>query len=163
VALLLAFGRRGLLAALYPSGWSISFSTTAVVLAQVFVSAPFFVQAALSAFRRIEPSLLLVARSFGAHPWRVFARVGLPLAAPSLLAGAILSWARALGEFGATLMFAGNLEGRTQTLPLAIYTAWESDLRAAQALSIVLVILALILLVGVRTLLGSLAPLGTER
>jgi molybdate transport system permease protein len=156
IALLLAFGRRSLLAALYPSGWSISFSTTAVVVAQVFVSAPFFVQAALSAFRRLDPHLLLVARSFGAHPLRVFARVGLPLAAPGLLAGALLSWARALGEFGATLMFAGNMEGKTQTLPLAIYTAMEADLRAAQSLSIVLVILALALLVGVRALLSSL-------
>jgi molybdate transport system permease protein len=156
IALLLAFGRRSLLAALYPSGWSLSFTTSAVVLAQVFVSAPFFVQAALSAFRRIDPHLLLVARSFGAHPLRVFARVGLPLAAPGLLAGALLSWARALGEFGATLMFAGNLEGKTQTLPLAIYTAMEADLRAAQSLSIVLVILALLLLVGVRALLRSL-------
>ena len=156
IAMLLAFGRRSLFAALYPSGWSITFTTTAVVLAQVFVSAPFFVQAALSAFRRIDPHLLLVARSFGAHPLRVFARIGLPLAAPGLLAGAVLSWARALGEFGATLMFAGNLEGRTQTLPLAIYTAMEADLRAAQALSIVLVILALVLLVGVRALLRSL-------
>ena len=163
VALLLAFGRRGLLAALYPAGWSLSFSTAAVVLAQIFVSAPFFVQAALSAFRRIDPSLLLVARSFGARPWRVFARVGLPLAAPGLLAGAILSWARALGEFGATLMFAGNLEGKTQTLPLAIYTAWESDLRAAQALSLVLVILALVLLIGVRALIGSGAAPGPVR
>src|SRR5262249_18504498 len=130
IALLLAFGRRSLLAALYPGGWSLTFTTTAVVLAQIFVSAPFFVQAALSAFRRIDPNLVLVARSFGAQPLRVFARVWLPLAAPGLLAGAILSWARALGEFGATLMFAGNLEGRTQTLPLAIYTAMEADLRA---------------------------------
>jgi molybdate transport system permease protein len=156
IAMLLAFGRRSLLAALYPTGWSISFTTSAVVLAQVFVSAPFFVQAALSAFRRIDPHLLLVARSFGAHPLRVFVRIGLPLAAPGLLAGALLSWARALGEFGATLMFAGNLEGRTQTLPLAIYTAMEADLRAAQSLSIVLVLLALALLVGVRALLRSL-------
>ncbi|HEU4580365.1 MAG TPA: ABC transporter permease [Polyangiaceae bacterium] len=156
IALLLAFGRRSLLGALYPPGWSLSFTTSAVVLAQVFVSAPFFVQAALSAFRRIDPHLLLVARSFGAHPLRVFARVGLPLAAPGLLAGALLSWARALGEFGATLMFAGNLEGKTQTLPLAIYTAMEADLRAAQSLSIVLVVLALLLLVGVRALLRSL-------
>jgi molybdate transport system permease protein len=159
IAMLLAFGRRSLLAAVYPAGWSISFTTAAVVLAQVFVSAPFYVQAALSAFRRIDPHLLLVARSFGAHPLRVFARVGLPLAAPGLLAGALLSWARALGEFGATLMFAGNLEGKTQTLPLAIYTAMEADLRAAQALSIVLVILALVLLISMRALSSSLESL----
>jgi molybdate transport system permease protein len=163
IAMLLAFGRRSLLAALYPAGWSITFTTTAVVLAQIFVSAPFYLQAAVSAFRRIDPHLILVARSFGARPLRVFGRVALPLAAPGLLAGALLSWARALGEFGATLMFAGNLEGRTQTLPLAIYTAMEADLRAAQSLSIVLVLLALVLLVGVRTLLGALDRAGASR
>jgi molybdate transport system permease protein len=163
IAMLLAFGRRSLLAALYPAGWSITFTTTAVVLAQIFVSAPFFVQAASSAFRRIDPHLILVARSFGASPLRVLWRVALPLAAPGLWAGALLSWARALGEFGATLMFAGNLEGRTQTLPLAIYTALEADLRAAQSLSIVLVLLALVLLVGVRTLLAAFDRVGASR
>lgn len=151
VALLLAFGRRGLLAGwLYPEGWSAAFTTAAVVMAEVFVSAPFYVQAATSAFRRVDPRLLLVARSLGASPLRVLLRVGLPLAAPGLLAGAAMSWARSLGEFGATLMFAGNLEGRTQTLPLAIYTALESDLRAAQALAIVLVVAAFALLLLVR-------------
>lgn len=151
VALLLAFGRRGLLAGwLYPEGWSLTFTTTAVVMAEVFVSAPFFVQAATSAFRRVDPQLLLVARSFGATPLRVFLGVALPLATPGLVAGAAMSWARALGEFGATLMFAGNLQGETQTLPLAIYTALESDLRAAQALSIVLVGVAFALLLVVR-------------
>ncbi len=154
VAMLLAFGRRGLFAGiLYPDGWSISFTTCAVVMAEVFVSAPFFVQAATSAFRRIDPSLVVVARTFGAPPLRVFFRVALPLAAPGLLAGAAMSWARALGEFGATLMFAGNLQGQTQTLPLAIYTALESDMRAAQALSIVLVVVAFALLLFVRAAL----------
>ncbi|WP_437929267.1 ABC transporter permease [Sorangium sp. So ce291] len=151
VAMLLAFGRRGLLAGwLYPEGWSVTFTTTAVVMAEVFVSAPFFVQAAASAFRRIDPRLLVVARTFGATPLRVFFRVALPLSAPGLVAGAAMSWARSLGEFGATLMFAGNLQGETQTLPLAIYTALESDMRAAQALSIVLVVVAFALLVFVR-------------
>jgi len=151
VALLLAFGRRGLLAGwLYPVGWAAPFTTAAVVMAQVFVSAPFYVQAAVSAFRRLDERLVVVARTFGASPARVLFRLGLPLAAPSLVAGAAMSWARALGEFGATLMFAGNLEGRTQTLPLAIYAALESDLRAAQALSIVLVVVALVVLVFVR-------------
>lgn len=151
VAMLLAFGRRGMLAGwLYPEGWSVTFTTTAVVMAEVFVSAPFFVQAATSAFRRIDPKLILVARTFGASPLRVFFRVAVPLAAPGLVAGAAMSWARSLGEFGATLMFAGNLEGRTQTLPLAIYTALESDMRAAQALSIVLVVVAFALLLFVR-------------
>ncbi|MGK3996552.1 ABC transporter permease [Sorangium sp. So ce1024] len=151
VALLLAFGRRGLLSGwLYPEGWSVTFTTAAVVMAEVFVSAPFFVQAAISAFRRIDAKLLVVARTFGASPLRVFFRVALPIAAPGLVAGAAMSWARSLGEFGATLMFAGNLEGRTQTLPLAIYTALESDLRAAQALSMVLVVVAFALLLFVR-------------
>lgn len=154
VAMLLAFGRRGLLAGwLYPAGWSVTFTTAAVVIAEVFVSAPFFVQAATSAFRRVDPSALLVARSFGATPLRVFFRIAMPMAAPGLVAGAAMSWARSLGEFGATLMFAGNLQGQTQTLPLAIYTALESDLRAAQALSIVLVVVAFALLLFVRALL----------
>jgi molybdate transport system permease protein len=154
VAMLLAFGRRGLFAGwLYPHGFSLPFTTAAVVVAEVFVSAPFFVQAATSAFRRIDPNLIVVARTFGATPLRVFARIGLPLAAPGLVAGAALSWARSLGEFGATLMFAGNLQGRTQTLPLAIYTALEVDLRAAQALSVLLVVVAFALLLFVRAVL----------
>jgi molybdate transport system permease protein len=151
VGLLLAFGRRGLLAPLlYPAGWSVSFTTAAVVLAEIFVSAPFYVQAATSAFRRVDPKLLVVARSFGASPLRVFFRIAVPLAAPGLVAGAAMSWARSLGEFGATLMFAGNLQGRTQTLPLAIYTALEADLRTAQAISVVLVVVAFALLLFVR-------------
>ncbi|HEY0839343.1 MAG TPA: ABC transporter permease [Vulgatibacter sp.] len=137
LAMLLAFGRKGLL-----GGGSIAFTTAAVVMAQTFVSAPFFVQAATSAFRRVDDRLIDVARTLGASPLRVFFRVGVPLALPGLVAGATMAWARALGEFGATLMFAGNLEGRTQTLPLAIYSALEVDLRAARALSIVLVIAA---------------------
>jgi molybdate transport system permease protein len=151
IALLLAFGRRGLLGgALAAAGWSISFSTAAVVLAQVFVSAPFYVQGATAAFRHVDPGQLVVARTLGARPARVFFRVALPLARPGLLAGAAMSWARALGEFGATLMFAGNMPGRTQTLPLAIYTALESDLRAAQALALLLVIVAFGLLMFLR-------------
>jgi molybdate transport system permease protein len=143
VALLLAFGRHGLLAGwLYPVGWSVTFTTAAVVMAEVFVSAPFFVRAAISAFRRLDEGLVVVARSFGASPLRILFRVAIPMAAPGLVAGGALSWARALGEFGATLMFAGNLQGKTQTLPLAIYTALEGDLRAAHSISIVLVCVA---------------------
>jgi len=154
VALLLAFGRRGVLAEALPGGAPpVAFTTAAVVMAEVFVSAPFFVQAAVSAFRRIDEPLLLVARSLGASPLQVFRRVAVPLAAPGLVAGAAMCWARALGEFGATLMFAGNLQGVTQTLPLAIYTALESDLRAAQALALVLVLVAFALLLVVRAAL----------
>lgn len=148
LALLFAFGRQGWLDSGLP------FSTAAVVVAQVFVAAPLYVQAAASAFRRLDGQLLAVAETLGASPWRLFAQVGLPLAWPGLAAGAGLAWARALGEFGATLMFAGNLEGRTQTLPLAVYTALESDLRAARALAVVLVAVALGLLLAVRALEG---------
>jgi len=150
VALLMTFGRRGLLSFLYGEDDSVVFTTTAVVMAEVFVAAPFYLQAAISAFRRVDERLVVVARSFGASPLRVFLSVALPLSLPSLVAGAAMCWARALGEFGATLMFAGNLEGVTQTLPLAIYTALEADLRVAQALSIVLVVVAFTLLLIVR-------------
>ena len=147
VALLLAFGRRGLLGpALAAFGVGLPFSSAAVVLAQLFVAAPFYVQAAIAAFRRLDPDLVLVARTLGASRPRVFFTVALPLSRPALAGGAALSWARALGEFGATLMFAGNLTGRTQTLPLTIYTALESDLQTAQSLSIILVAVAFALL-----------------
>lgn len=153
VALLLAFGRRGILAGwLYPADHAVTFTTAAVVLAEVFVSAPFFVRATTSAFRRVDDSYLAVARSLGASPWRLLTSVALPLAMPAWIAAAAMSWARSLGEFGATLMFAGNLQGETQTLPLAIYTALEADMRVAQALSIVLVAVALSLLLVVQWL-----------
>jgi molybdate transport system permease protein len=151
LALLLAFGRFGLAGPLLErAGLTLSFSTAAVVLAQTFVAAPFYVQAAAATFTALDEDLLIVARTLGASRPRVFFRVALPLARGGLVAGAALAWARALGEFGATLMFAGNLSGRTQTLPLAVYTALESDLRAAQALAVVLVLVALALLVVLR-------------
>ncbi|MEM6531695.1 MAG: ABC transporter permease [Myxococcota bacterium] len=144
VALLLAFGRRGFLGDLF--GGSLSFTTAAVVMAELFVAAPFYLQSAIAAFRRVDPEQLIVARSLGAKPARVFFRVALPAAAAGLLSGAGMAWARALGEFGATLLFAGNLQGTTQTLPLAVYATFESDLKAARAMSAVLVILAFSLL-----------------
>jgi molybdate transport system permease protein len=151
IALLLAFGRRGLFGGwLERMGFSPSFSTVAVVMAQVFVSAPFYLQAAVLAFGRLDESLMAVARTLGASPPRLFFRVALPLAKPALIGGAAMSWARALGEFGATLMFAGNMTGRTQTLPLAIYTALEIDVRTAQALSLLLVLFAFGLLLFLR-------------
>lgn len=147
VALLLAFGRKGLLGAWLAShDLSVPFTAAAVVMSQVFVSAPFFLQAASSAFRALDEDQLTVASTLGASRGEVFARIALPLAAPGLVAGAAMSWARALGEFGATLMFAGNLVGKTQTLTLAVYTTFESDMRAAQALSLVLVVVAFSLL-----------------
>ncbi len=151
VALLLAFGRRGLLGPpLAALGVGLPFTSAAVVVAQSFVSAPFYLQAAVAAFRRLDADVVLVARTLGASRPRVFLTLAVPIARPALASGAALAWARALGEFGATLMFAGNMPGRTQTLPLAIYTALESDLHTAQSLSILLVAVALALLVGVR-------------
>lgn len=156
VALLLAFGRQGLFSRWFlPAGGSLALTTTAVVLAQIFVAAPFYVLSARSALREVDDELLLVAQSFGASATAVFFRVGVPLARPGLIAGALLAWARALGEFGATLMFAGNLSGRTQTLPLAIYAALESDLGTARVLSALLVGLAFALLLGVRSWLNG--------
>ncbi|MGD8860861.1 MAG: ABC transporter permease [Myxococcales bacterium] len=151
VALLQTFGRRGLLGPFLDSlGIVLPFTGAAVVLAQLVVSAPFYVQSAANAFRKVDPDLLLAARTLGASPAGAFARVAVPLALPGLVAGASLAWARALGEFGATLLFAGNLAGTTRTLPLAIYTALESDLRAAVAISLVLAGVALVLLLGLR-------------
>ena len=154
VGLLLAFGRRGLLGPwLERCGIELPFTTAAVVLAETFVSAPFFLQAATAAFRRIDENLLVVARTLGASPFRTFLELAIPLSAPSLVAGAAMSWARSLGEFGATVLFAGNLTGRTQTLPLAVYTAMESDLRAAQALALIMVTFAFGLLLLLRRMI----------
>lgn len=150
LTLLLAFGRRGLFTRALGLESSVAFTAGAVVVAQVFVSAPYYVQAAVSAFRRLDEGVLLVARTLGAGPWRLFTEIAIPLSASSLVSGAAVSWARALGEFGATLLFAGNLEGVTQTLPLAIYTAAESDLGVAQALSLVLVSVAWLMLILIR-------------
>ncbi len=151
IALLLAFGRHGLLGgALARAGLAVPFSTAAVVLAEVFVSCTFYVQAATAAFRQVDRAHAQVARTLRATPWQAFAQVTLPLALPGILAGAAMAWSRALGEFGATLLFAGNLPGRTQTLPLAMYAALESDVRAAQALALVLVAIACVTLFAAR-------------
>ena len=151
LALLLALGRRGLLGPLLQgAGIDIAFSTTAVVLAQVFVAAPFYIQAATAAFAGIDENLLVVARTLGARPAAVLLRVALPLARRGLIAGAATAWARALGEFGATLIFAGNMKGRTQTMPLAVYQTFEGNVRAAQALAGILVVIALAIILFLR-------------
>ncbi len=151
IALLEAFGRNGLLGpALAAVGVRIPFTTPAVILAQLVVAAPFYIQGSAAAFRRIDPELILVARSLGKSAAGAFLRVVLPLALPGMIAGAALAWARALGEFGATLFFAGNFTGVTQTMPLAIYTALESDTRLAIALAVVLVGASALLLLPLR-------------
>ncbi|HET7868304.1 MAG TPA: ABC transporter permease [Burkholderiaceae bacterium] len=139
IALLIAFGRNGVIGRwLLEHGISMSFTTVAVVFAQVFVALPFFVRAARAAFEGIDLRLETAARLLGASRWRLFFKVTVPLVWPTLLAGAILAWARCLGEFGATIVFAGNIQGVTQTMPLAIYAALQDNLGAAFALSLIL-------------------------
>jgi molybdate transport system permease protein len=150
VALLLAFGRRGLLGReLEAWGFAIPFTSLAVVMAQVFIASPFFVKAARAGFEAVDGRLEEAARTLGASRWRVFWTVTVPLARPALLSGIVLAWARALSEFGATMMFAGNFPGRTQTLTLAVMTALETDLETAVAVS------ALSLALGVAALLAA--------
>ena len=154
VALLMALGRRGLLGPwLEAAGLKISFTTVAVVLAQSFVSLPFYIRAAQAGFRSVDPDLERVAYTLGVSPCLVFLRVTVPLAFPALLSGGVMAWARALGEFGATIMFAGNLRGSTQTMPLAIYLAMESDLPTALALAALLILVPFSVLLLMRALL----------
>jgi molybdate transport system permease protein len=152
VALLAAFGRTGLAGGvLYDvAGIQITFTTAAVVMAQVFVSMPFLVIAVDGALRSADRRLEQAAATLGAGRWTVFRRVTLPLIAPSIAAGAVLAWARALGEFGATLTFAGSFPGVTRTLPLAIYSALDVERTQALALSLVLVIVSVAVLVALR-------------
>jgi len=155
VALLTAFGRRGLLGEPVEAwtGFALPFTTLAVVVAQTFVAAPLYVRAARAGFEGVDPGLEAVARTLGATRAQVFRRITVPLARGPLLAGLVLCWARALGELGATLIFAGSLPGRTQTLPLAVIAAFEGGplgLPGAVALSLVLLAVALALLVGLR-------------
>lgn len=156
IALLMAFGRRGMVGQwLEQIGITLGFSTAAVVMAQIFVAAPFYVVAARGGFARIDRDVEEAAADLGASPGQVFRTVTLPLVAPSLIAGAVLAWARALGEFGATIMFAGNFPGVTQTMPLAIYGRFGAgDLATALILSVVLLVASLVVLFGVRKLGG---------
>ncbi|GAA4380598.1 ABC transporter permease [Nocardioides caricicola] len=147
VALLYTFGRRGLLGdELEVLGIQVAFSTTAVVLAQTFVATPFLVVSLEGALRTAGLRYEVVAASLGAAPTTVFRRVTLPLVLPGLVSGAVLSFARALGEFGATVTFAGSLQGVTRTLPLEIYRLRETDVDAAVALSLVLVVVAVLVI-----------------
>lgn len=155
LALLMAFGRRGLLGqSLSVAGVEIAFTSAAVVLAQLFVASPFYIRAAVGGFRRSEPKLEEAAALDGADGWQVFRFVTVPLARASLLGGVVMTWARALGDFGATILFAGNFPGRTQTMPLAIYIGFEIDLDVALALSVVLMAAAFGVLLLVKWLLG---------
>jgi molybdate transport system permease protein len=153
VALLVAFGRRGVLGGQIDAlGIDLAFTTTAVVMAQLFVSAPYYIRTVKAGFEGVSPEYEGVAATLGAGPLRVFWRIMLPLSWPSVLAGAILCWARALSELGATLVFAGNFPERTQTMPLAIIGVFDSgsSVDVAIALAVMLVVAASVLLLLLR-------------
>jgi molybdate transport system permease protein len=158
IGLLAAFGRFGLLGgALSSLGMEVGLTQTAVVLAVAYVASPFYLRQAIAAFEGLDGNVLDASRTLGAGPARTFARVALPLARAGLAAGAALSFARGIGEFGATIMFAGSLRGVTQTLSLAIYSAFDLDFETALALGALLVLVSLAVLVAAR-----LVPLWTR-
>jgi len=157
LALLVALGPRGAIGQpLHAIGVDVAFTTGAVIVAQIFVSAPFYVRSARAGFEGVDRRLEAVSATLGAGSWTTFRRVTIPMAMPALVGGAVMCWARALGEFGATIMFAGNLAGRTQTMPLAILEAIETDVDAALALAIILIVIA----VGILTVFKGLAWIG---
>ncbi|MBI5880216.1 MAG: molybdate ABC transporter permease subunit [Chloroflexi bacterium] len=154
VALLLAFGRRGLLGSTLDTlGIDIAFTTAAVIIAQTFIASPFYVKSAIVGFASIEREMLEAAALDGADRWQLFRFVLAPLAWTALAGGAVLTFARALGEFGATIIFAGNFPGRTQTMPLAIYLGFELHLDVALTLSLILVSFAFAALIIIKTFL----------
>ena len=155
IALLMAFGRMGILGHyLNAFGISIAFTTLAVIIAQVFVSSPFYIRQARTSFEDVDLAFENAARTLGASRIYTFFHVILPIAMNGLISGAIMAFARSLGEFGATIMFAGNFQGRTQTMPLAIYTAMQGDLDVSLCLAIILVAISFVVIVLVKTLTG---------
>lgn len=152
VALFAAYGREGVVGGPLRqlTGLTVPFSTVAVVLAEVFVAMPFYVLAVEGAMRGLDPRYDGLAATLGASPWRTFRTVVVPMVAPGIASGAALAWARALGEFGATITFAGSFPGRTQTAPLAVYAALDRDPQAAVSLSLVMLLLSVAVLAALR-------------
>jgi molybdate transport system permease protein len=156
IGLLAALGPDGMLGgALDEAGIRLAFETAGVVVALTFVASPFYVRQAIAGFEALDPALLDASRTLGASEARTFARVAVPVARGALGAGAALAWGRALGEFGATLMFAGSFRGVTQTAPLAIYERFATDFTGALALAAVLVALSAAILLAVKVLLAA--------
>ncbi len=154
IALLVAFGRRGLLGPyLDNANIEIAFSTIAVVMAQIFVAGPFYIKTAITAFARVDREVEQAAAVDGANAFNIFRLITLPLCWSTLFTGAVMTWARALGEFGATILFAGNFPGVTQTMPLAIYVGFETDLQGALTLSVILLLIAFLVLAVVKGIL----------
>jgi len=159
VALLMAFGRRGLLGGWFNVlGFTLPFSFAAVVLAQLFIAAPLYIKSAALGFAAVDCELKKAAALDGANRWQTFRYIMVPMAWAPILSGCVMTWARALGEFGATIIFAGNFPGRTQTMPLAIYIGFEINMTTAITLSIILVVISFIILVLVKTLLQDHLP-----
>jgi molybdate transport system permease protein len=156
IALLVTFGRRGLAGPFFSAlGMEIPFTPAAVVLAQLFVSSPFYVKTLAVALASVDRDLEQAAAIDGATGWQVFRRVTFPLSLRGALGGAIMTWARALGEFGATILFAGNFPGRTQTMPLAIYIGFELDMHVALSMAAILLITSFAVLALVKSLAGK--------
>jgi len=154
LALLMTLGRRGFIGSwLEDLGIGTAFTVAAVVIAQIFVAAPFYVRAATLGFASIDVEIEQVAQLDGASGWQIFRYVIFPMSRSSLLSGGMMSWARALGEFGATMIFAGNFAGRTQTMPSAIYLGFERDIETALTLSVILVVISFFCLLVVKVLI----------
>jgi len=159
VALLVLWGRVGILGRYFNMlGVSIAFTTLAVIMAQIFVASPFYLRQAKSLFEQLDPSYEQAALTLGASPLRTFALVTLPLTAGGLVSGAVMTFGRALGEFGATIMFAGNLPGVTQTMPLAVYVGMEGNLSVGLTISILLVLISFAIMIAVRLLAQREVP-----
>ena len=152
IALLSVYGRRGIIGQHLLDWWGVSipFTRTAVVLAQVFVSIPFLVLAVESAFRQLDAGLEDAARTLGASPMRVFLTIALPGARPAIVAGVALAWARSLGEFGASITFAGSFPGRTQTLPMSVYELVSTDYPAALSVSFAMMLVSVLVIASLR-------------
>jgi molybdate transport system permease protein len=163
VALLMAFGRRGLVGTwLAPLGISIPFTSVAVVISQLFIAAPLYMKSAAQGFAAIDCELRKAAALDGANRWQTFRYVMVPMSWTSLVTGMVMTWARALGEFGATIIFAGNFPGRTQTMPLAIYLGFEMDLDTALTLAVILMLVSFLVLILVKWILHQTTPLNPD-
>jgi len=153
MALLVLYGRAGLIGRyLNIFGITLAFTTVAVIMAQIFVASPFYLRQAKSLFEQLDPAYEQTARTLGASPVRVFATITIPLTASGLVSGAVMTFGRALGEFGATIMFAGNLPGVTQTMPLAVYVGLEGNFNTGLTISILLVLISFIIMIAMRIL-----------
>ena len=154
IALLMAFGRRGLFGTFFSSmDITIPFTVIAVIMAQTFVASPLYIKAATIGFSSVDTELKQASALDGATRWQTFRYITLPISWTSILSGSVMTWARALGEFGATIIFAGNFPGRTQTMPLAIYIGFEIDLNVALTLAIILICFSFLTLIIVKSLL----------